>query len=117
MPSLNEWSKDVHQLARDKGWYDNDDGNRNIPEMLALIHSEISEALEEYRTGDPMNEILYETKPLGPNKPIGFGIEIADAVIRIMDLCEYVGIDLEETVRIKHEFNKSRRHRHGGKIA
>ena len=40
--------KEVHELAIEKGWYDNTT-IRSIPELLCLIHAEISEALEGYR--------------------------------------------------------------------
>jgi NTP pyrophosphatase (non-canonical NTP hydrolase) len=48
-------------------------------------------------------------------KPEGFGIELADAIIRIMDLAEWLDIDLAEMIGIKAEYNKSRPMRHGGK--
>jgi len=54
----------------------------------------------------------------GPSgKPEGEAIELADAVIRIMDYCEFVGIDLEQAIQLKHEYNKTRPYRHGNKSA
>lgn len=44
--TLNELAKKINDNARNKGFYETE---RNIPEMLCLIHSEISEALEDYR--------------------------------------------------------------------
>ena len=81
-----------------------------MPEKLALIHSEISEALEDYRDG------LMETT-VHAGKPEGFSIELADAVIRIFDLCGHLGIDLGEAVELKSAYNEMRPHRHGGKKA
>lgn len=106
---LNALVRLAHANSRAKGWYDGEQANRNVPEMLALIHSEVSEALEDYRDGK------MATTGEADEKPCGFPSEIADVVIRIADLCGYLGIDLAEEVRRKHEFNLSRPRRHGGK--
>lgn len=42
-------------------------------------------------------------------------IELADAIIRILDYCGYAGIDIDAAVERKHEYNKTRPYRHGGK--
>ena|SRR6266487_469189 len=101
-----------HKISTEKGW--NENGPRPIPELLCLIHSEVSEALEEYRNGSPPTHMYYT----GSNdKPEGFPIEIADIVIRIADLCGQYNIDLEKAIEIKQVFNKTRPMRHGGKLA
>ena len=94
--------KEVHDLAVEKGFYDNTT-KREVPELLCLIHSEISEALEGYRNDIPQGEkgCLAE--------------ELADAVIRIWDLCEYLNIDIAQEVNRKHYINKTRPYRHGNK--
>lgn len=107
-PTINDMSIEIHALAREKGWWP---ANRNIPEVLCLIHSEISEALEEYRKGK--GTVYYGES----GKPEGMFVELADAMIRIMDLAGYLGIDLEKVINIKHEYNQSRSYRHGGKLA
>lgn len=91
---------EINELAIDKGWYDKE---RSIPEMLCLIHSEISEALEAYRKNIPEGDkgCLSE--------------ELADAVIRIFDMAEGLGINIVKAVEMKHEFNLTRPYRHGNK--
>ena len=109
---------EVHALAKEKGWWPEDvvelgDGALAslIAEKIALIHSELSEALEEARKG---RHTLYY--PDASGKPEGMNIELADAVIRIMDLCEFLGIDLLSEIRVKHAYNAGRSYRHGGKL-
>jgi len=48
-------------------------------------------------------------------KPEGEAVELADAVIRIMDYFESKGWDLEHVIELKHDYNKTRSYRHGGK--
>lgn len=107
-----------HETSKLKGWWENPD--RNIPEQLCLIHSEISEALEEYRSGAAVNLIRDSLNPnYDPSRLLkleGVGIELADAVIRIADFCGRYGIDLEACLRAKMRYNLTRPHRHGGKV-
>jgi hypothetical protein len=110
--TIDEWAKAAHDLAVEKGWWDSEP--TNLPERLCLVHSEISEALEEYRNGFAPASCTFE----GPSrKPVGFGIELADAVIRILDICHHYGISMETCLAMKHEYNKTRPYRHGGKRA
>lgn len=108
--NINELCERAHTMAREKGWYDG--GPRNFGELLALIHSEVSEALEEYRAGHAPTEVYFNGA-----KPEGVGIELADVVIRVADLCGALGIDLEKAIEQKMAFNASRPYRHGGKAA
>lgn len=124
--TLRELVDNAHAMSRSKGWYDGDDAVRNVPEMLALIHSEVSEALEAYRVYDmdprtrPCCDLYEHGHRQGcqlVGKPEGFPSELADVIIRIGDLCGYLGIDLEAAVTEKMAYNATRTHRHGGKRA
>ena len=53
---------------------------------------------------------------INDGKPCGVPSELADVVIRIMDICQYYGINLEEEILKKHNFNKTRPFKHGGKV-
>lgn len=77
---------------------------------LALVHSEVSEALECVRSNQ-----IYGFRDPDTDKPDGLPFELADAVIRIADLAGAYGIDLDAAVREKMAFNATRGHRHGGK--
>lgn len=110
--SISEIAKEVHANAYKHGWWEGEE--RNFGELIALCHSELSEALEEYRNGNKPFETYYSGTE---NKPEGIPSELADCVIRIMDMCEHYGIDLEAAILEKHEFNKTRPYRHGGKKA
>ena len=105
--------RESNQTAKSKGWWD--DPNRNIGEILALIHSEVSEALEVYRLKgkDSLKEQWFDEK----GKPEGFTVELADVVIRIADLCGELGLDLESALTTKLSYNQSRPYRHGNKKA
>jgi NTP pyrophosphatase (non-canonical NTP hydrolase) len=88
----------------------------NIPEKLALMHSELSEALEFYRNLDEFKfraPVLYSGE--FHDKPDGFWIELADCIIRILDLAGAYGIDMEYLLRVKAEYNQTRPYRHGDK--
>ncbi len=116
---LNAFAEEVHLTAKDKGWWDAQPFN--IPEKLALIHSEVSEALEEYRNGNALriytNDAGARVEYREGTKPEGMPIELADAIIRILDLCSRMEVDIEYALELKHAYNKTREVRHGGKLA
>ena len=116
---INKTIKKCYKISKSKGWWDNPPISHEphyhdiISSKLMLIVSELSEALEELRTQDNITTIYYTGSP--PTKPEGFPSELADVIIRIFDLCGYLGIDLEEAIRIKMKYNESRSIKHNGK--
>lgn len=124
------------RTARDKGWWDDFLGREmtrdEIAARLCLIHSEVSEALEEIRRPDKKPGDIYfsrkKTTPEGTTvveevfsydaeaKPEGVGAELADVIIRIFDLAEFLGIDMSAAIHTKMVYNKTRSHKHGGKM-
>ena len=104
---IKELIDTAYSTAKSKGWHDNE---RSIPEMLALIHSEVSEALEAYRIGEV--DMTWHTHD---GKPEGLVMELADVVIRIADLCGEFDLDLESALLEKMAYNKTRSYKHGGK--
>ena len=113
--SINVLAKKIHENAVEHGWYDEE---RSFGEIIALCHSELSEALEEHRNGKDVNEIYYNgNNNLISNirKPEGIPVELADCIIRILDYCAYKNIDIDEAIELKHEYNKTRPYKHGGK--
>ena len=98
----------IHRNAVSKGFWGN--GKDNIPEKLALIHSEVSEALEEYRKG--RMAMYWKGKKC---KPEGFPVELADIIIRCLDLAEHLDINIETAIDHKMRYNAGRSYMHGGK--
>ncbi len=201
--NINALAQEIHENAKAHGWWEED---RDFAEIIALVHSELSEALEKYRDGKPMvymdcavnGSCSACTEPENQscrernNKPEGIAVELADCVIRILDwyakeqgnaidtygrhiwaqsfakedtdredfgkngICRLLasmhsfvamayeafcdgrisatyenleltiayieawlkvqGINLWELVRIKHDYNKTRPYKHGGKV-
>jgi NTP pyrophosphatase (non-canonical NTP hydrolase) len=110
--TLKEIVKQSWQTADDKGWHE--DATKKPAEDIALMHSELSEALEELRRHHPAF-VYFTLDDQGVDKPEGCPVELADVLIRIGDFCEVHGVDLERAVSLKQTYNKTRKHRYGGK--
>lgn len=139
-PTIKELQKECFAIAGSKGWHDKP---RSFAEVIALIHSEASEALEAYRESkpDPLEAYpkdqpqvtMSEQNPLtslrqGQEKLLQYPYrafiesnkrileELADVCIRVFDAAEEFQLgDLEDAILEKMEKNRHRPHRHGGK--
>lgn len=134
---LNGLAQEIHRNAQRHDWWkprsysdsfsgESFDVPRELPEVLMLIHSEVSEAGEEWRNGREPDEIYWnhdgrpcdlgETCSVVDRKPQGIPIELADVVIRVLDACAYFGVDIQTAVRVKMEYNETRPVNHGRRI-
>lgn len=109
--TIAELIERAHANATAKGWWSHE---RSFGDQIALMHSELSEALEEHRNHHGLDSIYYHETPQGP-KPEGVASELADVLIRIFDTCGRYGIPLEQALREKMDYNENRPYRHGGK--
>lgn len=102
-----EWDKlqnEAYETAKKSGFHE---GERNLAEMIALMHSELSEALEALRVGNPTSEKLPSRSHVEE--------EFADVVIRIMNMAAYCKYDIASAILDKMAYNKTRPFKHGGK--
>ena len=125
MKNLNELAKEIHQNNVEKGFFD---APKNIGEMLMLTVSELSEALEADRknkyadvegfglylshsnNNDTIFYQLFENEIKNT-----FQDEIADTIIRLLDIAAFKGIDIEWHIQQKMRYNKLRPYKHGKK--
>lgn len=103
--NLNALGEEILKINRANGFgemtpEDWDDAKWMVPGVLALIHSEVSEALEEYRK---------------EHRKLEFTEELADILIRTLDCAAALELDIEEAVNKKLEKNRNRAYKHGGR--
>lgn len=131
---LNEMAKEIHENAVAHGWWEEE---RKLPEILMLCVSELSEALEEYRAGRPMEwyvclapietwivctergehgKICSKPCAFAGDKMEGIAVEMADCIIRILDWCGKEGIDIDDVVERKMAHNATRPYKHGNEV-
>ena len=109
---INCFAAEVHQNAIEHGWWEEGGAfevERNFGELIALCHAELSEALEQYRAGHDMKETYYGDD----DKPEGIPSELADVILRILDMCAHYRIDIGGMLVEKSTFNKTRSYKHG----
>ncbi len=99
---LDDLQHMIHQTAKDKGWWDEP---REAGTCIALMHSELSEALEALRQGNPDDEHCPAFSSVE--------VELSDAIIRILDFAEYHNYDIAGAMFAKMEYNTTRDHKHG----
>jgi NTP pyrophosphatase (non-canonical NTP hydrolase) len=112
---LAAFQRRVHETAVAKGWWEGAQagGTPGATALfkiarLALITTEVAEAIEAVRHGGPADEHCPEHT--------SEAIELADAVIRILDFAAFYGLDLVGALETKASYNEGREHRHGGKL-
>lgn len=83
--TIGDWSREIHQVAIDHGWWEG--GERDIAEQLLNMVSELIEAWDQYVLGREITEVWYSDceREGTKGKPEGFGIELADCMIRLLD--------------------------------
>lgn len=110
--SIPDLIVEIRALTTSKGWREQGaDGDSTGPwfaAYCALAHSEISEALEAYR-----DKVWSDIREDG--KPIGVGPELADTLIRILDMADIWHIDIVAETKRVLEFGWTRPYKHGGR--
>lgn len=106
-------AQEVKRWCQTKGWWD--DG-RTFGDEIALIHSELSEALEAYRDHLFEDATVHGAgQPEEMIKPEGVGSELADVLVRLLHTCALHDVDLFAEYRRKMNYNGTRAFRHGGR--
>ena len=116
--NLNDMAVSIHAGNKARGFWDNE---RNVGEMLMLVVTELSEGLEAHRSGKICTEsdkvAVLESEDMAQSFKMNvkdtFEDELADAIIRILDICGGLGIDIDFHIRMKLMYNATRPYKHG----
>jgi NTP pyrophosphatase (non-canonical NTP hydrolase) len=123
--NIKEIATEIHSVNVEKGFWPEDKKSRNVGELLMLVTSELGEALEAHRKSafadvekykaalEAVDGSIMPAAHFKTHMKDTFEDEIADAVIRLLDLAEGLEIDLEFHIRHKVDFNKTREKLHG----
>lgn len=122
MTQLKKLIKEIHKNARQKGFYEKEEvittlmssmkfskqhaikpiRDAFLSQKLFLVNCEVSEAGESIRNNN-----------YGLEKKDTFEDEIADSIIRLLDICGYLDIDIEKQIKWKMKYNSKRKKLHG----
>lgn len=106
--SIEQMARQIDAQNQKKGFND----GFSLDRALLLVHSELSEAVEELRNGHTETEIYLSEK----GKPEGFPVEIADALIRLLHICARCEIPIGQVMQQKDAYNDTRTYKHGKKF-
>lgn len=123
---LGRLAKEINRISAEHGFWPEE--GRNFGEMIALAHSELSEALESHRDGEPAMWHQHDKacplylihndapNPVGPcncqPKPEGAAVDLVDCIIRCLDTLYSLNVDIDEVMAKKMIYNDSRPHMH-----
>ena len=110
MMNLKQLQREAHAVAREKGWWDQE---RSFGDLIALVHSELSDALEAYRAPAWQGDLGWRWVPIldcegqiTGNKPVGVASELADVVVRVADTAEFYRWQLD-ALELPEEWNET----------
>lgn len=104
--AINELAKRIFMVNKRNGFWENP---RNDAEVIALVHSELSEALECLRDGS-----WIDPSPKLPGKQVScLEEELADVLIRVLDYAYAIDLNIGNAIIEKLKYNKTRGYKHG----